>query len=130
MNRQAGDPSEVSGPISLRPMTVQDIPFGLKLSSLAGWNQTEADWAILLEQSTVGSFLACYNRVEAGTVTTATYQKHLNLSPDLLSQAMAAVQTLDEWVRIVLSNENVTERVCSFPVVLVMNELVRRVRLC
>jgi GNAT superfamily N-acetyltransferase len=78
MNRQVGEPPEVSGPISLRPMTDQDIPFGLKLSSLAGWNQTEADWAMLLEQSTAGSFLACYNRVEAGTVTTVTYQKKLN----------------------------------------------------
>jgi GNAT superfamily N-acetyltransferase len=66
------------GRISLRPMIVQDIPFGLKLSSLAGWNQTEADWAMLLEQSTAGSFLACYNRVEAGTVTTVTYPKQLN----------------------------------------------------
>jgi GNAT superfamily N-acetyltransferase len=78
MNRQAGDPPEFSGPISLRPITVQDIPFGLKLSGLAGWNQTEADWEMLLEQSTTGSFLACYDGVEAGTVTTVTYQKQLN----------------------------------------------------
>jgi GNAT superfamily N-acetyltransferase len=78
MNQHAGGPPEASAPISLRPMTIQDIPFGLKLSSLAGWNQTEADWAMLLEQSTAGSFLACYNRVEAGTVTTVTYQKQLN----------------------------------------------------
>jgi GNAT superfamily N-acetyltransferase len=78
MNWQAGDPRNVSGPISLRPITVQDITFGLKLSSLVGWNQTEADWAMLLEQSTAGSFLACYNGVEAGTVTTVTYPKQLN----------------------------------------------------
>jgi Acetyltransferase (GNAT) domain/Acetyltransferase (GNAT) family len=59
-------------------MTVQDISFGLKLASLAGWNQTEADWAMLLEQSTPGSFLACYNQVEAGTITTVTYQKRMS----------------------------------------------------
>jgi GNAT superfamily N-acetyltransferase len=78
MNRQAVDPLEILGPISLRPMTNHDIPFGLQLSNLAGWNQTEADWAMLLEQSTAGCFLACYNKVEAGTVTTITYQKHLS----------------------------------------------------
>jgi GNAT superfamily N-acetyltransferase len=78
MNQHAGDPTEASGPISLRPMTIQDIPFGLKQSSLAGWNQTEADWAMLLEQSTTGSFLACYNGLEAGTITTVTYHKQLN----------------------------------------------------
>ena len=78
MNGQAGGPGEVSGSISLRPMTVQDIPFGLKLSSLAGWNQTEADWAMLLEQSTTGCFLACCNGVDTGTVTTITYQNRLS----------------------------------------------------
>jgi GNAT superfamily N-acetyltransferase len=78
MNRQVDYHSGVSRSISLRPMTVQDVPFGLKLSSLAGWNQTEADWAMLLEQSTAGCFLACYNGVETGTVTTISYQKQLN----------------------------------------------------
>jgi GNAT superfamily N-acetyltransferase len=78
MNQKAGDPPEFSGPISMRPMTIQDIPFGLSLSSQAGWNQTEADWAMLLEQSTAGCFLAYYNQKEAGTVTTVTYPKQLS----------------------------------------------------
>lgn len=78
MNRQSGDPPKYIGPIFIRPMTIQDISFGQKLSSLAGWNQTETDWAMLLEQSNAGSFLACYNRVEAGTVTTVTYQNQLS----------------------------------------------------
>ena len=64
--------------ISLRPLSIQDIPFGLKLSTLAGWNQTAADWAMLLEQGTSGSFMACYNGVEAGTVTTVTYSPKLS----------------------------------------------------
>ncbi len=61
--------------IKLRPMTIQDIPFGLKLSQAAGWNQTEADWILLLEQSTAGSFIACFNGMDAGTVTTISYQQ-------------------------------------------------------
>ena len=64
--------------ITLRPMTPQDIPFGLKLSQAAGWNQVAADWVMLLEQSASGSYLACYNGVEAGTVTTVTYQKRFH----------------------------------------------------
>jgi GNAT superfamily N-acetyltransferase len=78
VKRPVSDPLDVNGSISLRPMTVQDIPFGLKLSSLAGWNQTETDWTMLLEESTAGCFLARYNQAEAGTVTTVTYQKRLN----------------------------------------------------
>lgn len=70
--------STASPPLTVRYLTAQDIPFGLKLSNLAGWNQTAADWAMLLEQSTCGNFLACYNGVEAGTVTTVTYTQKLS----------------------------------------------------
>jgi predicted N-acetyltransferase YhbS len=59
-------------------MTPKDIPFGLKLSSSAGWNQTAADWAMLLEQSAAGSFVACYDGIEAGTVTTVTYDQQIH----------------------------------------------------
>ena len=30
--------------ISIRPMTMADIPLGLKLARQAGWNQIETDW--------------------------------------------------------------------------------------
>jgi len=56
-------------------MTIADIHFGMGLSASAGWNQTEADWRMLLENSSAGSFVACYNGVEAGTVTTVTYSR-------------------------------------------------------
>ncbi len=79
MNNQHGDqPAGASSAISLRPMTIQDIPFGLSLSGLAGWNQTEADWRMLLEGSTGGCFIACWDGIEAGTVTTVTYQNRLS----------------------------------------------------
>ncbi len=66
------------GSISFRLMTQRDIPLGLKLSLAAGWNQTAADWAMLLEQSRAGSFIACLDGIEAGTVTTVSYQNRLH----------------------------------------------------
>ena len=59
-------------------MTLQDIHFGLELSLAAGWNQAEADWTMLLEQSALGSFIACMNGVNAGTVTTITYPERFS----------------------------------------------------
>jgi GNAT superfamily N-acetyltransferase len=101
LSRQEG------GAIILRPMTPGDIPFGLKLSLAAGWNQTAADWALFLEQSTGGSFIARYRGREAGTVTTVSYQnrlhwigmvlvaeefRRLGIGTILLEAAIAAVQ--------------------------------------
>ncbi len=68
------EPSSTQGTITFRPMTPKDIPFGMRLSLAAGWNQTADDWGMLLEQSTSGSFVACLDGVEAGTVTTVSYQ--------------------------------------------------------
>lgn len=39
----------VNGSVVIRPMTAQDIPAGLRLSHLAGWNQTEADWRLCVD---------------------------------------------------------------------------------
>lgn len=98
-----------AGAVTLRPMTPGDIPFGLKLSLAAGWNQTAADWALFLEQSAGGSFIASYRGLEAGTVTTVSYQnrlhwigmvlvaeefRRLGIGTALLEAAIAAVQGL------------------------------------
>ncbi len=64
--------------ITFRPMTIRDVPFGFKLSLAAGWNQTEADWVMLLEQEADGSFVACLDGEEAGTVTSVNYQNRLH----------------------------------------------------
>ncbi len=66
------------GPVALRPLTPADIPFGMSLKEQAGWNQTEADWGMLLEASEGGSFVALHNGKAAGTVTTVTYQDHFS----------------------------------------------------
>jgi len=57
--------------IGLRPMTQADIPFGLGLTSNAGWNQTEADWQILLAAGF--GFVATYGTTTVGTATVVPY---------------------------------------------------------
>jgi len=59
-------------------MTVQDIPAGMRLKSLAGWNQVEADWQLLLKLNVQGCFVAvCDGRV-VGTVTTLNYGNRIS----------------------------------------------------
>ena len=38
----------------LRIMTMADIPAGMRLKEIAGWNQTAADWKRFLEASPKG----------------------------------------------------------------------------
>lgn len=64
--------------ITLRRMTAADIPFGMRLAAQAGWNQTEADWRMILELSTGGSFIAHCGDQAVGTVTTVTYGGHFS----------------------------------------------------
>ena len=78
MNPPVGELVAPQAPIALRLFTRQDIPFGLKLTQTAGWNQTAADWQMLLEQSRTGSFIAMLDGTEAGTVTTVSYQDRLH----------------------------------------------------
>jgi len=53
--------------LTIRPMTLDDIPLGMRLKQQAGWNQVEADWRIFLEQG------RCYGMEgdAAGLVATA-----------------------------------------------------------
>jgi len=59
--------------LQLRPMTQEDIPFAMKLKSMANWNQLESDWRLLVKADLGGNFIAVYNDQDAGTVTTITY---------------------------------------------------------
>lgn len=58
----------------LRPMTARDIPAGMRLSNLAGWNQTRADWERFLAASPGGCFVADAQGHVAGTVATISYE--------------------------------------------------------
>jgi len=55
-------------------MTKQDVPAGLRLKDLAGWNQTAGDWRRFLGASPEGCFVAEENGLVCGTATTISYQ--------------------------------------------------------
>jgi GNAT superfamily N-acetyltransferase len=55
-------------------MNEQDIPAGLRLNTLAGWNQTAADWRRFLANSPRGCFVMEYDRKVVGTAATIPYE--------------------------------------------------------
>jgi len=55
-------------------MTNTDIPAGLWLSELAGWNQTAADWNRFLGASPKGCFVAELDGRVRGTTTTISFE--------------------------------------------------------
>jgi len=59
--------------LTLRTMTAADMPLGLELCRLAGWNQLEADWQRLLALAPDGCFVGEENGHPCGTGTTACY---------------------------------------------------------
>ena len=61
------------GGIAIRTMRAQDIEAGMRLKSVAGWNQTEEDWGMLLTLNPNGCFVAVHNGQVMGTVTTIRY---------------------------------------------------------
>jgi len=58
-------------------MTPADIPAGMGLKDIAGWNQTTDDWERFLAASPDGCFVAEWNGQVAGTVTTIIYEGRL-----------------------------------------------------
>jgi GNAT superfamily N-acetyltransferase len=61
----------------LRNMTEQDIPAGLRLNTLAGWNQTARDWRRFLDNSPSGCFAMEHDGAVIGTAATIAYQDRL-----------------------------------------------------
>jgi GNAT superfamily N-acetyltransferase len=58
-------------------MAAADIPAGMQLKDIAGWNQTSEDWARFLQCNPEGCFVAeCEGRI-AGTVATIIYEGRL-----------------------------------------------------
>jgi GNAT superfamily N-acetyltransferase len=58
----------------LRAMTKLDVPAGLRLNELAGWNQIATDWLHFLESSPTGCFVAEESGAVRGTATTISYE--------------------------------------------------------
>lgn len=59
--------------MKLRLMTTNDIPTGMRLKDLAGWNQTTFDWERFLGASPDGCFVAELESCVCGSVTTIIY---------------------------------------------------------
>ena len=59
--------------VEMRLMREEDIPFGMKLKNIAGWNQIEADWQRFLNLEPEGCFVAMAEGRKIGTVTTVCY---------------------------------------------------------
>ena len=58
----------------LRIMNEQDVPGGLRLNTLSGWNQTAADWRRFLKNSPRGCFVMEHDGKVVGTATTINYE--------------------------------------------------------
>jgi GNAT superfamily N-acetyltransferase len=59
--------------IDFRAMTLADVPFGLQLCRLAGWNQTPADWQRFIALEREGCFIASRDGKPAGTACVFTF---------------------------------------------------------
>jgi RimJ/RimL family protein N-acetyltransferase len=61
----------------LRPMELNDIGSAMKLSNAEGWNQTEKDWKLLIENSgNVCMMAECDNKV-IGIITAINYSNQV-----------------------------------------------------
>jgi GNAT superfamily N-acetyltransferase len=60
--------------VSLRVMTLDDVPAGLDLCRASGWNQTARDWERFLTASPEGAAVAVRDGRVVGTVATLPYQ--------------------------------------------------------
>src|ERR1700687_6074126 len=60
--------------MQIRVMTDQDIPAGMRLKEIAGWNQTSKDWSRFLESSAAGCFVAEEDGAVRGTAAPISYQ--------------------------------------------------------
>jgi GNAT superfamily N-acetyltransferase len=67
-------PPRNSAAMRLRTMTKADIPAGLWLKEIAGWNQTAADWKRFLQASPEGCFVAEEDGRVCGTAATITFE--------------------------------------------------------
>ncbi|HYK89808.1 MAG TPA: GNAT family N-acetyltransferase [Acidobacteriota bacterium] len=100
--------SETTTDLTIRGMSITDIPDGMRLKEAAGWNQTDVDWRRLLSLEPQGCFVASEGNRVSGTVTTLQYEKRfgwigmLLTNPDsrrrgigtrLLHQAVAYLET-------------------------------------
>ena len=59
---------------TIRTMTIADLPQGMRLTALAGWNQTPADWHRFLKLQPDGCFVAVMDGQCVGTATAFIFE--------------------------------------------------------
>ena len=67
-------PPRNSAAMRLRIMKMADIPAGMRLKEIAGWNQSAEDWKRFLEASPEGCFAAEEDGRVCGTATTISFE--------------------------------------------------------
>ena len=67
----------MSADVEIRQMTTRDIPAGMRLKDLEGWNQTEKDWMRLLQLESATCFVAVRDGEVCGTVAALRYGRHV-----------------------------------------------------
>jgi GNAT superfamily N-acetyltransferase len=89
-------------------MTKADIPAGMRLKEIAGWNQTAADWERFLEASPQGCSVAEHEGRVCGTATTISFENRfawigmILVDPEYRSQGIGtkllerAIEYLDD----------------------------------
>lgn len=66
--------SKTESLITVREMTIPDLPEGERLCRIAGWNQLEADWKFFIENETAEGFVAVNNGNICGTAAIVNYE--------------------------------------------------------
>ena len=62
---------------AVRPMQLADVEFLHRVVSIAGWNQIDTDWRRYIHFEPAGCFIAEYNDLPVGTVTTLCYESKI-----------------------------------------------------
>src|SRR5512141_2083245 len=75
--RRMGTPRTGLESLAIRRMEAADIPAGIRLCRISGWNQQERDWSRFLTLEPDGCFVACTGGQVCGTATTLRYGERL-----------------------------------------------------
>ena len=74
MKGDVSPPGPAGLPVDFRRMTQDDVPAALALCRASGWNQTAADWGLLLEVGGDGCHVAVMGNRVVGTATAVDYE--------------------------------------------------------
>jgi len=83
-------------------MRARDVAAGMRLKTLAGWNQVEEDWRFFIENRPQGCYVAVHEDTVIGTVTTVGYGPGLNGSPGVDASPDVGAGPRVAWISMLL----------------------------